>query len=425
MSFVHQVIAIAIKEVKVLCRDRQALALLFLMPVFFILVMSFALEGVFDIGTKSRPLEVFVVNQDTGKQADITIGELKKLEGFSFSSIAANKAGEIKTIEHLVARGKYRFALIFPDSYSDCIRVAGPNSEHCAVSVRLFADPTINYQLVTNLKNIVHSLVEQRRVNVQLQSRIQKAFKGIDKQVASLGVPTGTIKKEFEKTIDINNLIGPLKHKNTVITDFLGGEIRAKRPTSVEQNVPAYTIFGVFLIVLTLAKSLMREKTEGTLPRLMAAPLSKAVFLVGKLLPYYLVNLIQIGLMFLVGIVVFKMTTGHIHALLLVSCGLAAAANGLGLLVAAAGKTEAQVETLAVLLAVTLAALGGMMVPSFIMPGFLQTIAWITPHAWALSGYQDIIVRGLSISEILPETFVLIGFGVVFFSAALFRFRFN
>jgi ABC-2 type transport system permease protein len=59
------------------------------------------------------------------------------------------------------------------------------------------------------------------------------------------------------------------------------------------------------------------------------------------------------------------------------------------------------------------------------MPGFLQTIALITPHAWALSGYQDIIVRGLSISEILPETFVLMGFAVAFFSVALFRFRFN
>ncbi|MBP1734795.1 MAG: type transporter [Deltaproteobacteria bacterium] len=425
MAFIHQITAIAIKEMKVLCHDRQALALLFLMPVFFILVMSFALEGVFDIGTKSRPLEVFVVNQDKGKQADITIGELKKLEGFSFSSIAANKAGETQTIEHLVARGKYRFALIFPDSYSDCIQVADPNSERCAVSVRLFADPTVNYQLVTNLKNIVHSLVEQRLMHIQLQSRLQKAFKGIDNKVASLGIPIGTMKKEFEKTIDINNLLDPSKHRNAVTIEFPGGINTDRRPTSVEQNVPAYTIFGVFLIILTLAKSLSREKTEGTLPRLMAAPLTKAIFLFGKLLPYYLVNLIQIGLMFLVGVLVFKMRTGHIYALFLVSCGLAAAANGLGLLVAAAGKTEAQVETLAVLLAVTLAALGGMMVPSFIMPGFLKTIAWITPHAWALSGYQDIIVRGLSISEILPETFALMGFAVVFFSVALLRFRFN
>lgn len=424
MAFIHHVIAIAVKEIKVLCYDRQALALLFLMPVFFILVMSFALEGVFDVGTKNRPLHVFFVNQDKGKQADRTIDALKRLEGFSFSPIPANKSTDTQKVEHMVARGRHRFVLLFLDSYSECIQIAKPNSDRCAVTVRLFADPTVNHQIVANLKNIINGFVEERRLDIQLQSRLQKAFKEIDNKAASLGVPTGEMKKQFERTIDVNNLLDPLKKANTVAVDFPGGNI-AGRPTSVEQNVPAYTIFGVFLIVLTLAKSLIREKTEHTLPRLMAAPLSKAAFLVGKLLPYNLVNLIQIGLMFLVGIVVFKMRTGHIPALLLVSCGLAAAANGLGLLVASVGKTEAQVETLAVLLAVTLAALGGMMVPSFIMPGFLQSIAWFTPHAWALSGYQDVIVRGLSINDIIPETLVLVGFAIVFFSVALFRFRFN
>jgi ABC-2 type transport system permease protein len=365
------------------------------------------------------------VNQDKGKQADITIDALEKIEGFSFSPIHVNKPTDTQQVEHLVERGKHRFVLLFLESYSDCIQITKPDSDRCAVTVRLFADPTVNHQIVTNLKNIINSSVEQRRMDIQLQSRLQKAFKGIDNQVAPLGVSAGELKREFEKTMDINNLLDSLQKTNTVTIDFPGGESSARRPTSVEQNVPAYTIFGVFLIVLTLAKSLIREKTEYTLPRLMTAPLSKAAFLIGKLLPYYLVNLIQIGLMFLVGIVVFRMRTGHIHALLLVSCGLAAAANGLGLLVAAAGRTEAQVETLAVLLAVTLAALGGMMVPSFIMPGFLQSIAWFTPHAWALSGYQDIIVRGLSVNNILLETIVLVGFAVAFFSVALFRFRFN
>lgn len=78
MSFIHHVIAIAVKEVKVLCHDRHVLALLFRMPVFFILVMSFALEGVFDVGTKNRPLDVSFVNQCSSKQADITIDALKK-----------------------------------------------------------------------------------------------------------------------------------------------------------------------------------------------------------------------------------------------------------------------------------------------------------------------------------------------------------
>jgi len=425
MAFVHHVIAIAVKEVKILCHDRQALALLFLMPVFFILVMSFALEGVFDIGTKNRPLTVFYVNQDRGKEADTTIDALKRIEGFSFLPIPVNKTADKKEIEHLVAKGKHHFVLLFRDSYSECIQIAKPNSDRCAVTVHLFADPTVNHQIVANLNNIINGFVKERRLGIQLQTRLQKAFKEIDNKTAALGVPNGELKKELEKMIDLNNLLDTLKKANMVTIDFLGRDIAGRRPTSVEQNVPAYTIFGVFLIVLTLAKSLIREKTERTLPRLMTAPLSKAAFLVGKLLPYYLVNLIQIGLMFLVGIAVFKMRISHIHALLLVSCSLAAASNGLGLLVATAGKTEAQIETIAVLLAVTLAALGGMMVPSFIMPGLLQTIAWFTPHAWALSGYQDVIVRGLSIKDVLPETLVLMGFAIAFFAVALFRFRFN
>jgi ABC-2 type transport system permease protein len=157
----------------------------------------------------------------------------------------------------------------------------------------------------------------------------------------------------------------------------------------------------------------------------LAAPLSKAALLIGKLLPYYVVNLIQIGLMFAVGVFLFGMNPGHVPALILVSMALAAAANGLGLLVAALGKTEAQVNSLSVLLSITLAALGGMMVPAFIMPGFMKTLSLFTPHAWALAGYHDVIIRGLGLGEVLPETGVLLGFAALFFAGALWRFRFD
>ncbi len=201
-------------------------------------------------------------------------------------------------------------------------------------------------------------------------------------------------------------------------------EVR-RRPTSTEQNVPAYTIFGVFFIVLTLASSFLQEKKDGTFQRILVAPLSKTALLIGKLLPYYLVNLAQIGLMFGIGVVIFGIHFGNIPALVTVSLALAAAANGLGLMVASLAKTEAQVNGLSVLLAITLAALGGMMVPTFIMPGFLKALSLFTPHAWALSGYQDVIIRGLGMKDILSETFVLLGFASLFFGIALWRFRFD
>jgi ABC-2 type transport system permease protein len=153
--------------------------------------------------------------------------------------------------------------------------------------------------------------------------------------------------------------------------------------------------------------------------------LYKPALLIGKLLPYYLVNLIQIGLMFGISVVVFGIRLGHLPALVMVSLALAAAANGLGLLVAALGKTEPQVNSLSVLLAVTLSALGGMMVPTFIMPDLMKTLSLFTPHAWALAGYHDVIIRGLGVREVLTETAVLLGFASFLFVIALWRFRFD
>jgi ABC-2 type transport system permease protein len=111
--------------------------------------------------------------------------------------------------------------------------------------------------------------------------------------------------------------------------------------------------------------------------------------------------------------------------LVVVSLALALAANGLGLLVAALGKTEAQVGGWSVLLAIILAALGGMMVPSYIMPGAMKTLSLFTPHAWALAGYHDVMMRGLGLREVLLETGVLLGFAGVFFILAFWRFRFH
>ena len=129
--------------------------------------------------------------------------------------------------------------------------------------------------------------------------------------------------------------------------------------------------------------------------------------------------------MFSIGVVVFGMHLGDLFALGVVSLSLSMCANGLGLFIAAFSRTFAQVNGFSVLLAVTLSALGGMMVPSFVMPDTLQTISLFTPHAWALAAYHDIIIRGLAIDSVLPETAVLLGFAGAFFIFALLRFRFS
>jgi ABC-2 type transport system permease protein len=196
--------------------------------------------------------------------------------------------------------------------------------------------------------------------------------------------------------------------------------------TSAEQNVPGYTIYGVFVIMMTISTSLFREKNEGTFRRLQAAPIYRAVILAGKLLPYYLINLIQIALMLTIGVLVFHIGLGsHPLCLIPLSLALAAAATGLGLLLASLGKSQEEVTSLGMLLSILLAALGGIAVPTYVMPSFMQKLSLAIPHSWALTGFQDVIVRNQGMEAVLPIVGILLGYALVFWGIAIWRFRFE
>lgn len=88
-------------------------------------------------------------------------------------------------------------------------------------------------------------------------------------------------------------------------------------------------------------------------------------------------------------------------------------------------RTEAQIGGLTVLLLLTLSALGGCFVPRFVMPVWLRTVGLVTPHAWALDAYQDLLVRGYGLFEVLPKVGALAAFAVAFFAIGVWRFRFE
>jgi ABC-2 type transport system permease protein len=411
---IRQIIAITLKELKVLWLDREALALLFAMPMFFILVMSFALEGVFEAGSKGHPIEILVVHQDRGRLAEQAIADLKRMEGLILIETHEGIPLTSDKAEQLIGRGVYPLALLFPEGYTEQILKNANDPKKGKAIVYLISDPAMNLQLLATVKGTVQGAIERRVLLARIPQRLKEMF----------GTSGGT-GGQLDNMLEDPNISERGRSGVDFIHTFPKGFNAGRRPTATEQNVPAYTIFGVFFIVLTLASSFLQEKKDGTFQRILAAPLSKTALLIGKLLPYYLVNLIQIAMMFCIGVVVFGMELGHLPALVIVSLALAAAANGLGLLVAALGKTEPQVNGLSVLLAITLSALGGMMVPTFIMPNLMKTLSLFTPHAWALAGYHDIIIRGLGIKDVLTEMFVLLGFASFFFVVALWRFRFD
>jgi len=392
----YQIFALTVKELKVLLRDREALILLFAMPLFFIFVMSWALQGVYEAGTKERPIKIALVNNDRGRRAAAVILDLDGMEGLHLIDSAEGRPLTIEKVQADLKKGLFPAALHFQENFSEAVGNTAPDSSGKEAPAILLADPGVNRQLLRSIQDTVQGVIRYHVLTARLGPMPQApGLKGSYAGHAWLEV----------------RLVSDFEHQ--------------RKPTATEQHIPAYTIFGVYFIVLTLASGLLREKHEGTFRRILTAPMTKSTLLVGKLIPYYIINLVQIGLMFLVGWVFYGVKLGNPVALSLVSLALAASANGLGLLVSAVGRTEAQVNGLSVLLAVTLGALGGMMVPSFIMPDGLRLLSRVTPHAWALAGYHDVMIRGRSILEILPECGVLAGFAVLFFAVALWRFRFD
>jgi len=421
----YPILAILVKEGKILTRDRQALAILFAMPVFFILVMSFSMEGVFEAGSRARPMEIAVINRDRGLLSREIIADLKGVEGVVLVEAVNGTPLTLERAEELVRGGSYPLALLIPEGFSkEILNFDHHGAEKATVS--FIHDPGTNIRILGGIKGTIQGVILRRTLLAVLPGRLKKTLAGARGAFSPPGfLPSQGQEEEFDALL----AKAILEKDNGPEIAFLSrsprGQATGRMPSATEQNVPAYTIFGVFFIVLTLASSFIQEKKEGTFQRILAAPLSKLSLLAGKLLPYYLVNLLQIALMFVVGVFFFDMKLGNLPALVLVSLALALAANGLGLLVASLGKTEAQVNGLSVFLAITLGALGGMMVPAYIMPGFLKTLSLFTPHAWALAGYQDVIVRGLGVPQVLPEAGILLVFAGSFFVLALARFRFR
>lgn len=420
---IQQIYAVTAKELKVLCHDREALALLFIMPVFFILVMSLALKGVYGVGSREQPLEILAVNEDQGQTAGKVILDLGKIERLLVVEYLENAPVTLKKAQNLIGTKKYRLALHFGDNFSERIQSDSDDDTIEAPVISLMVDPTMNLQLVSSLRGTIQGVVERHLIMEHLPRLVHQGLTGLAEQGSPEMLQMLDALTPQLEDIFLNADIGSRKVSLQVVA--LTSLENIRQPTSTEQNVPGYTIFGVFFIVLTLASSFIQEKNDGTFQRILTAPLSKAALILGKLLPYYLVNLVQITLMFAVGVAFFDLRLGNIGALFLISLALSASANGMGLLVAAVGKTEAQVNALAVLLAITLSALGGMMVPVFLMPGFMKTISLFTPHAWALSGYHDVMIRGLGVSAVLDDAGVLIGFAILFFLISLWRFRFE
>jgi len=384
------------KEFLVMGRDVHSLLVLFIMPVAFILIMSLAMRDLFDTHGANQ-IKILVVNQDKSDPSIAFIKTLKNLKTFSFHHMADGTG--IDLIRHKMFQEDYKFALVVEKGFS---LAADRNASNTAErQMILLVKPSVNRQTYTILKNTFAASLAK--------ARVANLIKGQEEMLDYAG-------------IDIDKVMQPTD--NLIETRYVSkSKLKFKVPTSVQQSVPAWLVFSMFFVVIPISNTFIAERNYGTLLRLQSMNISTGLLLAGKLLPFFIVNLIQVVLMILVGVYVVpllggdELTMGDSYAgLLLITTAVSFCSISFALLVASVAKTTEHATTIGGVFNIILGALGGIMVPKFVMPDFMQTLSVLSPMSWGLDGFLDIFLRNGNIVDVMKESLLLFLIGLVMFS---------
>ena len=192
-------------------------------------------------------------------------------------------------------------------------------------------------------------------------------------------------------------------------------------------SVPGNAVLFAFFIALTVAMSFSEEKRTGTWRRQLASPVSRATMLFAKLVPYYVISLLQMAFLFGVGAAVFGMrVSGSLPAFFAVIAATSLCAVSLGLLLASFGGSEKQLGSIGSVITLVMGLIGGCMIPRLVMPEFFRTVGNAVPQSWSLDGYYALLVRtGTGFADVAPQLGALVGFAAVFCVVGVARFRFE
>jgi ABC-2 type transport system permease protein len=192
------------------------------------------------------------------------------------------------------------------------------------------------------------------------------------------------------------------------------------------QIVPGYAVMFAMFSVLSAAGGILDEKERGTFKRLLIAPIPQWSLLGGKLLAQFLVGVSQILLMLVFGVLVFGMNLGNSPlGLLLITLSTCWATTSLGILLVGVIRSRKQIHPITTLVILGSSAIGGSWFPLFMMPKWLQQVARITLVAWAMEGYNRLMILGGVLADVWLDVGVLFLYGAICFAVGLKLFQFK
>ncbi len=408
------------KELLVLTRDRAGLAVLYIMPLTLIVLMALIQDAPFR-DYKDAHIPVLLVDRDENRISSLIRERLSGTGMFYIVHADSSLMADDRYVG-LVADGTYKAAIVVgPDATANFekklrIRVEKSFNSFAAVKsslperlppgedIELVWDPVIKKSFKDGLSTALNGILvgyQADRVLALVEDRLRR-LSGDDKLTMN------------------NEPLITIRHKETSEPDYALYALN-----SVQHNVPAWAIFGIFFMVIPLAGNIIRERELKTMSRLRLIPGSIQVALFGKILTYLMVAVTQFILVVLAGKYLMPLlnlpvlyTGDNWGAIALVVLALGLAAAGYGVFVGTLFNTTYQASTFGAVSIVILAAIGGIWIPIFIMPEIIRALSHVSPLSWGMKAFNTIFLRGSGIQSVYPEVLLLTGFATLMFVAS-------
>ncbi len=413
--------ATILKDLLILWRDKVGLIFMFAMPILLAIVITATQNSAFEVINKNK-VPLILCNKDTGSTSKALITAIEKVGMFQIKTVA------ITETENTIAKKMHEkdalIAIIIPTNFSSSINKKANATANKAL--KNFGVPSDDTTLVVNSILQPLTLLYHPVLQTSFRLSIQGALKSALQMVQSKQV-LKSLYYSLNETELPDSIESEILNNQAAINEIPISRNGSKNiPNATQHNIPAWTIFAMFFVVISLGSSFVREKLNGSFVRLKTLPTNYLTALLSKQITYLLVTLLQAAAIFAIGIYLFPYLglpqlnlPSDIIGLILVTIISGICAVSFAMCVGIFANTQEQANGIGAVSIVLMAAIGGLLVPSFAMPASFQNIIKLSPLYWCLQAFYGLFLEAGTFKDIVINILPLLGITITFQLIAL------
>ena len=409
----QQVIALALKDLRVLPRVRTAFFFTLIWPIVVAVMFGFAFGGP-SSGT-ANAIKVALVDDDVTEGSRAFAKRLQDSTQFALTPMTRVDA------ETAVRRGQQTALLVITPGFGDS-------------SQRMFYGSPRRIEVGNDPSRKAEAAMIEGLLMKAAAEDMQKMFSDPAASSAMVTSALADAGRDPNTPVELSRFLGELKRfvaspaqggagpngpggwQPLVVTSAPVARDRVGPANSFEVTFPQGVLWGLIGCVMSFGLSLVSERTRGTFVRLELSPLSRAQILGGKALACFVAMLGVQTVLYTLGYVAFGVRPSSWPLLLLATFSATVAFCGLMMLVATLGKTEQAASGTAWAIMMPLSMVGGGMIPQFIMPPWMSAVGVVSPIRWAIRAIEGALWRGFSLYEMALPCVILIVVGLACFA---------